>query len=145
MISYPALSHRTPKPPLHLGDHSSFVQPSSLDKLRNLIFARLIRVRLPDLIQRYKLLRALHNSLHVHRALCKPVHKLLDSVLRSLRSAPRVTEGLESVGHACGVHLEPALGRLEDDSEEHCGNGNHVWCMEEGKVCEVVVVDDGPR
>lgn len=55
-------------------EHASLVQSSRLDKLRNLIFASLIGVAFPDLVQADKLLRCLHHSFDIHVALCQPIY-----------------------------------------------------------------------
>jgi hypothetical protein len=80
----PYWRHHAPQPALsaiaelitmfHIDNPLSFVEPSCFDELCNLIFACLISVRLPDLVKRYKLLRALNNSFNIDVALCKPVH-----------------------------------------------------------------------
>lgn len=116
-----------------------FIEPSGLDKLRNLIFARLIGIRFPDLVQRYELLRAFDDSLYVDITFSEPVNQLLYPCLHAL-SASGVAERLERVVHAGCVHLR--ADRLQDDCEEHCGNSDDMRCVQKGQIGKIVVVDD---
>jgi hypothetical protein len=117
------------------------VQTSSLDKFCNLVFARLIGIRLPDFIQRYQLLCTLHNSLDIYAALSEPVHQFLYPRLHAL-SAARVAQRLERVVHPGCIHLR--TDGFENNCQEHGRDGDDMRCVEEWEIGKVVVVDDGP-
>lgn len=55
-------------------EDDSFIQPSCLDELGDLVLTCLIRVTLPDLIQTNQLLRSLDDGLDIHVTVRQPVY-----------------------------------------------------------------------
>ena len=125
-------------------NNTLLVQPPRLHKLRNLILTRLIRIRLPHLIQRHQLLRTLHHRLDIHTTLRQPINQFPHSTLRPSTSTsptrPRIPQRRQRARHARRVPLESALRGLQHDGERHGGDGDGVWGVEKGQVGEVVVV-----